>query len=466
MLLLGLLQTLAIMHEKGNLAHGSIALDSILSESSILEFSAFWLIGLSASRDSADELRAAQAQDVRMALHLAKWETRDQDGLADPIIGPLLRELCSKAESSNLSAADAFTAFDSALGSAAVRSPFRSVRFQKTFRLNIVDETYFLKRELAAVARAYFIGEPEKMLEVHKAVMQVKPTTASSHVDKLAEGARISIKDVQTIFDRLSLDKESIHDPVRFQSSQYRTLQVDFSVSYHEPSATWNITQILPTIMPADSWRGVDPERFLDVRGTPALQGSYVDSQTFASACDALNVSRSRERYAATQTRWSAGLATGDVLLVDGQLLRSTAIYRRFSNLVCFGPSAEYTPDQALSICDNYHFPDLRRGIKWLHLPPPSVDALVQGWLAEFNADDCQSLTMSLRSCEEAADGTTISKEAGPIPFATKEMTHEWVEEQAKRWRGSRIVSAADIPATKFIYGDGKRGRDKIKWAA
>ena len=152
MLLLRLSQTLAIMHEKGKTAHGSITLDSILSESSILEFSAFWLIGLSASTDSADELRAAQAQDVQMVLHLVKSATRDQDGLVDPIIGPLLREICSKAESGDLSAADAFTAFNSALGSAAVRSPFWSVRFQKSSRLDIVGQTYFLKRELVAVA--------------------------------------------------------------------------------------------------------------------------------------------------------------------------------------------------------------------------------------------------------------------------------------------------------------------------
>ena len=468
-LLLELLQMLVIMHGNGKIAHGSIVPENIiLLRSSMLEFPAFWLIGLTTSTHSVEALGAAQTQDVRMALHLAESASKDRYGLNDPIVGPLLLKLCSNAESRELSALEAFTAFDSALSAAAVPSPFQSVRFQKTFRLKVVDRIDFVKRELAALVRAYFVGNPTSMLEAHKAIMQVKPAKTSPHQEKPADYARISIKDAQTVFNRLGLDEEEIFDPDRFQANLKRTVSVDFNVSFHKPSATWNITHVLPIIMPADSWRSLNPEHFLDVRGSPALQGLFVDSKTFASACNALKVSRAHNLHVAdTQTQKMARLARGDVLLVDQQLLRNTVIFRRSSNSIHFGPSAEYTTDQVLRICDDFHLADLCRGIESLHCHPPSIDALIHDWLAEDDTYDCQSLTVSLFSVGETADGVIKAKEKEVSPLAAEEMTHEWVEEQGKRRRGSDMTSVADIQPTNFIRGSClRRIRGKFKRVA
>lgn len=162
MLLLKLLHVLVALHEN-SIVHGSVILDDIFY-TSFMEFPSFWLIGLTATTVNADLLRAAQARDVRMALHLAKSLTEDQNGFAYPIVSPLLLKLCSDAEFGKLSALDAFTALESTLSLDTIPYPFRSVSFQKIFGFKVVDRTYSLKSELAALARTYFIGEPGNML--------------------------------------------------------------------------------------------------------------------------------------------------------------------------------------------------------------------------------------------------------------------------------------------------------------
>lgn len=225
------------------------------------------------------------------------------------------------------------------------------------------------------------------------------------------------------------------------QSQSQKRLQVWIRVARHTPSGMWNLLQLVSAMRPTIPVDVRSPERCVEVAKDARFAGLYVDINTFRHVCDLLEVvppdTMVNDHDPRIDQFSSVEGTRGGLVLAEDKLLLGAAVFDRSSRTLHYG-GTEYSETDALQLCEQRDFVDLRCGIEWSRHPPEDMNSALLGWpVQEVPESQYQSLTES-----ESLHGKMVPpfRFSRPSNLGSVNLVRVWVDEQKKRRRRRRSI--------------------------